>query len=70
MPATGFKVDFLPDGSVKITIDGDVPTEIHDATEAALTDLVQRLGGAAKREALHAHQHAHGIRHSHGHIHH
>ena len=66
--AGGFTVQFLKDGSIKLTIDGEVPQEIHEATEMALDDLARKLGGPVKREHSHGHHHHHG--HGHGHVHH
>ena len=65
-----FKVEFLKDGSIKLTVDGEVPVDIHDATEQAFDDLAVMLGGGVKREPLAAHQHTYGHGHSHGHVHH
>ena len=57
------RVRFLPDGSIKLTIDGEVPMEIHDATEESLDELADMLGGGSTRESHESHRHRHG----HGH---
>lgn len=65
------KASFLPDGSVKLEIVGEVDATIHDAVEADLENLVRRLGGGAVRElreveGTHAEHHHHGHAHVHG----
>lgn len=61
------KAIFLPDGSLKIEVSGDVDATVHDAVQADLDALVSALGGDVKTESLgpeEVHVHSHG-----GHVH-
>lgn len=53
--STTMRVKFLPDGSVKLTVDGEVPTEIHDAVAADIDKLTLALGGPVRVEGGHKH---------------
>lgn len=60
---------FLPDGSVKLEISGEVEATIHDAVEADLVDLEKQLGDVVARGSLdpqHEYVHSHG---GHQHVH-
>lgn len=63
---TTMRVRFLPDGSVKLAIEGEVDVEIHDAVEMDINNLALQLGGKVDRQG---HEHGHGQHHHHQHHH-
>ena len=67
MAADNIEIEFLPDGSLKISTD-KVSAPNHSNAEKFLLDLARGMGGKTTRTrkagAVHSHTHKHSHKHS------